>query len=243
MTAGKTVLVTGANRGIGRALVEEALKRGAKRVYLGTRQPLTHPDERVTPLTLDVTDSEQIQQAVKQVGELDILINNAGIVAFDDLSDRAVLDQMFAVNFFGVYDMVHAFLPLLVSSGGAIVNNISVNAFAPFPLVASYSVSKAAAFNLTQSLRTLLAGRGVSVHAVMTGLVDTDMTKGFDAMAKSAPETVAQGVFDGLEKGEEEIFPDDMSAPMAESWRGGAGKALEQNYSSFAQQFMAARQA
>ena len=166
MTAGKTVLVTGANRGIGRALVEEALKRGAKRVYLGTRQPLTHPDERVTPLTLDVTDSEQIQQAVKQVGELDILINNAGIVAFDDLSDRAVLDQMFAVNFFGVYDMVHAFLPLLVSSGGAIVNNISVNAFAPFPLVASYSVSKAAAFNLTQSLRTLLAGRGVSVHAV-----------------------------------------------------------------------------
>jgi len=243
MTAGKTVLVTGGNRGIGRALVEEALKRGAKRVYVGTRQPLTHPDERVTPVTLDVTNSAQIQEAVRQVGELDILINNAGIVAFDDLSDTAVLDQMFAVNFFGVYNVIQAFLPLLVASEGAIVNNISVNAFAPLPLVASYSISKAAAFNMTQSLRGLLAGKGVSVHAVMTGLVDTDMTKGFDAMAKAAPETVAQGVFDGVEKGEEEIFPDDMSAPMAESWRGGAGKALEHNYAAFAQSMMAAQQA
>lgn len=234
--AGKTVLVTGANRGIGRALVEEALKRGAKRVYAGTRQPLTHSDERVTPLTLDVTNAVQIKEAVEKVESLDILINNAGIVAFDDLSDRAVIDQMLAVNFFGVYDVTQAFLPLLTRSGGAIVNNISVNAFAPFPLVASYSVSKAATFNLTQALRGLLAGQGVSVHAVMTGVVDTDMTRGFDAMPKAAPETVAQGVFDGVENGDEEIFPDPMSAPMAESWRGGAGKALEGQYAAAAAQ-------
>ncbi len=95
---GKTVLVTGANRGIGQALVAEALARGASRVYAGTRQPLAHPDPRVTPLTLDVTDAAQIQAAVESVGSLDILINNAGIARYDDLSDRALLDQHLAVN-------------------------------------------------------------------------------------------------------------------------------------------------
>jgi NAD(P)-dependent dehydrogenase (short-subunit alcohol dehydrogenase family) len=233
---GKTVLVTGANRGIGQAIVEEALKRGAKRVYAGTRQPLTHSDDRVTPLTLDVTNAAQIQEAVEKVESLDILVNNAGIVAFDNLSDRAVIDQMLAVNFFGMYDVTQAFLPLLTRSGGAIVNNLSVNAFAAFPLVASYSVSKAAAFNMTQSLRGILAGQGVSVHAVMTGLVDTDMTRGFDGMPKDAPETVAQGIFDGVEKGEDEIFPDGMSEPMAENWRNGAGKELERQYAAVAAQ-------
>src|SRR5260221_5918594 len=84
--ADKTVLVSGANRGIGQALVEEALRRGAKRVYAGTRHPLTHPDERVTPLTLDVTDAAQIQAAVESVESLDILINNAAIALFDDLN-------------------------------------------------------------------------------------------------------------------------------------------------------------
>ncbi len=234
---GMTVLVTGANRGIGRALVEEALKRGASRVYAGSRQPLTHPDGRVTPLTLDVTDGAQIQEAVSKVESLDILINNAGIVAYDDLSDRAVIDRMLAVNFFGAYDVIQAFLPLLTRSKGAIVNNVSVNAFAPFPLVAAYSVSKAAVFNMTQSLRGLLAGRGISVHAVMTGIVDTDMTRGFDGIPKTAPETVAQGVFDGVEKGEEEIFPDPMAEPLADSWRNGAGKALERQYVAVALQF------
>jgi NAD(P)-dependent dehydrogenase (short-subunit alcohol dehydrogenase family) len=85
----KTILITGANRGIGRALVEEALKRGAKRVYAAIRQPFAHSDGRVTPLTLDVTDATQIQEAVKDVGSLDILINNAGVDLHDDLSDRA----------------------------------------------------------------------------------------------------------------------------------------------------------
>ncbi len=91
--ADKAVLVTGANRGIGQALVEEALRRGAKRVYAGTRQPLAHPDERVTPLTLDVTNAAQIQAAVESVESLDILINNAGLALYDDLSDRAALEQ------------------------------------------------------------------------------------------------------------------------------------------------------
>ncbi len=98
--ADKTVLVTGANRGIGKALVEEALRRGAKRVYAGTRQPLSHSDRRVTPLTLDVTNAAHIQIALERVESLDILINNAGVHAFDDLSDRAVLEWHLAVNFF-----------------------------------------------------------------------------------------------------------------------------------------------
>src|SRR5271169_492168 len=95
--ADKTILVTGANRGIGKALVEEALNRGAKQVYAGTRQPLAHPDARVTPLTLDVTSAAQIQAAAAQVGSLDILFNNAGVGLYDDLTDRAALEQHLAV--------------------------------------------------------------------------------------------------------------------------------------------------
>jgi NAD(P)-dependent dehydrogenase (short-subunit alcohol dehydrogenase family) len=101
--ANKTILVTGANRGIGQALVTEALRRGAKRVYAGTRQPLTHPDDRVTPLRLDVTDAGQIQAAADQVEALDILINNAGIWLFDDLSDGAAIEEHLAVNFYGAW--------------------------------------------------------------------------------------------------------------------------------------------
>jgi NAD(P)-dependent dehydrogenase (short-subunit alcohol dehydrogenase family) len=224
--ADKSVLVTGANRGIGQALVEEALRRGAKRVYAGTRQPLAHPDQRVTPVTLDVTNSTHIQQAVESVESLDILINNAGIAVYDDLGDRAALDQHLAVNLFGTYGVTQAFLPLLIRSQGAIVNNVSLAAFAPLPVVPAYSISKAAAFNLTQSLRALLAGRGVSVHAVLTGPVDTDMNRGFD-IPKSSPESVARAIFDGVENREQDIFPDPMSAAMAESWRSGAAKALE----------------
>jgi NAD(P)-dependent dehydrogenase (short-subunit alcohol dehydrogenase family) len=224
--ADKTVLVTGANRGIGQALVAEALARGAKRVYAGTRQPLAHPDTRVTPLTLDVTDAAQIQAAAGQVGSLDVLINNAGIALYDDLSDRAVLDQHLAVNLFGTYSVTQAFLPLLTASGGAIVNNVSTMAVAPFPLTPAYAISKAAAFNLTQSLRALLAGRGVRVHAVLTGPTDTDMTRGFD-IPKASPQSVARAIFDGVENGEEDIFPDPMSQSIADSWRNGTAKALE----------------
>src|SRR6516225_7466994 len=108
--AGKAVLVTGANRGIGQALVEEALRRGAKRVYAGTRQPLAHPDERVIPLTLEVTSPAQIEAAAAEAGSLDILINNAGVFRNDDLGDREALEQHLAVNLFGTYEVTRAFL-------------------------------------------------------------------------------------------------------------------------------------
>jgi len=230
--ADKTVLVTGANRGIGQALVTEALARGAKRVYAGTRQPLAHLNGRVTPLTLDVTDAAQIEAAAGQIESLDVLINNAGIALFDDLSDRAVLERHLAVNLFGPYSVIQAFLPLLTRSQGAIVNNVSTMAVAPLPLTPAYAISKAAAFNLTQSLRALLAGRGVRVHAVLTGPTDTDMTRGFE-IPKASPESVARAIFDGVDNGEEDIFPDPASQSLAESWRSGAVKALERENAAF----------
>ena len=226
LIADKAVLVTGANRGIGEALVEEALRRGATRVYAGTRQPLAHSDRRVTPLTLDVTDVEQIRAAAERVESLDILFNNAGLGRFDDLGDRAALEQHLAVNLFGTYGVTQAFLPLLTRSRGAIVNVVSVAAFAAVPVMPAYSVSKAAAFSLSQSLRALLAGRGVSVHAVLAGPVDTDMSRDLE-IPKASPDTVARAILDGVEHGEEDIFPDPMSGSMAASWRSSAAKELE----------------
>ncbi len=230
--ANKAVLVTGANRGIGKALVEEALRRGAKRVYAGTRQPFTHLDGRVTPVTLDVTNAEQIQRAVAEVETLDVLINNAGFAIYDDLSNFDVIEQHLAVNFFGLLKVTHAFLPLLKRSEGAIVNNLSLVGLAALPVIPSYSISKAAAFNMTQSLRALLASQGVTVHAVVLGPIDTDMNRGFE-IPKASPESAAQRIFDGLEKGEEDIFPDPASESIAEGWRNGVVKALERQFAGF----------
>jgi NAD(P)-dependent dehydrogenase (short-subunit alcohol dehydrogenase family) len=223
---GRSILVTGANRGLGQALVDEALRRGATRVYAGTRRPFAHPDERVTPLTLDVTDATQVQRAAEKVGSLDILFNNAGVAVPDELSDRAALERHLAVNLFGTWGMTEAFLPLLTRTSGAIVNVVSVAAIAAVPVLPAYSISKAALFSLSQSLRALLAGRSVNVHAVIAGPIDTDMVRGLD-IPKTAPESVARGIFDGVERGDEEIFPDPMSETIAESWRSGVAKALE----------------
>ena len=228
----KTILVTGANRGIGLALVEEALKLGAKRVFAGTRTPFIHHDARVTPLTLDVTNEEQIRKAVEEVRSLDILINNAGVAYYDDLSDRTMLNRHLAVNFFGTYDLIQAFLPALKRSRGAIVNNLSMVALASFPPIASYSISKAAAFSLTQSFRAFLAGPGIKVYAVLTGPVDTDMNRGLD-IPKASPESAARAIYAGVEQEEEDIFPDPASASIAENWRGSAVKALERQNAAF----------
>jgi len=209
--ANKTVLITGSNRGIGRALVEEALKRGAKRVYAGARNAIRHPDKRVTPVTLDVTSASQIQQAAAEIDTLDVLINNAGIAIYDDLSNFEVIEQQ-----------------------GAIVNNLSLVALAALPIIPAYSISKAAALNMTQSMRAILAGQGVMVHAVMLGPIDTDMNRGFE-IPKASPESAAAGIFDGMESGEEEIFPDPVSQSIAEAWRTGAAKALERQFAAFVQ--------
>jgi len=131
------------------------------------------------------------------------------------------------VNLLGIVKVTEAFLPLLKRSKGAIVNILSVTSVAPFPVIPSYSISKAAALSLTQSLRALLKRQGVAVHAVLPGTVDTDMTRGYDDFPKVSPESAAVGIFDGLERGEEDIFPDPTSQTLADGWRAGVAKALE----------------
>ncbi len=237
--AQKSILITGANRGIGRALVQEALRRGAKRVYAGTRGTLDITDERVTPLMLEVTNAEQIEQAAVGIGDLDVLINNAGIAPYDDLSNPAVIGQVLAVNFFGPLNVTRAFLPLLKKSRGAIVNNLSILALAPLPIIPAYSISKAATLNMTQSLRALLAAESVKVHSVFLGPIDTDMNRGFE-IPKASTETAAQGIFDGVESGEDDIFPDPVSQSIADGWRAGVAKGLERQFAAFAPQSRAA---
>ena len=230
--AKKRVLITGANRGIGRALAQETLRRGAERIYAGTRETLDIIDERLVPVTLDVTSDAQIEAAVDAIGSLDVLINNSGIAPFDDLTDPAVIERTLTVNFFGMYKVSRAFLPLLKRSRGAIVNNLSLAALAPLPVMPSYAISKAAGLSMTQSLRALLAGQNVSVHGVFLGPVDTDMTRGLE-VPKASPQSVAQGILEGLERGEEDIFPDPMSRTIAEGWRNGVAKAFERQYAGF----------
>jgi NAD(P)-dependent dehydrogenase (short-subunit alcohol dehydrogenase family) len=233
--ADSTILVTGANRGIGKALVEEALSRGAKQVYAGARQPFIHADRRVTPMILDVTNTAQIRAAIEKVDTLDILINNAGISVQNDLSDRAALERLLTVNLYGTYDVTQAFLPLLTRSRSAIVNILSLASIAAVPFDPLYSISKAAAFSLSQSLRALLARQGVSVHIVLPGPIDTDMTRNLD-IPKASPESTARAIFDGVEKGEEEIFPDPMSEAVADGWRNSAVKELQRQFAAYVDQ-------
>lgn len=228
----KTILITGANRGIGRGLMEEALKRDAKAIYAGTRQPFSHRDQRVKPTMLDVTNPANIREAVARIESLDILVNNAGVDLHDDLNDRAGLDRHLAVNLFGPHAVTQAFLPLLVRSRGAIVNVLSLGALASVPFSPAYAISKAAAFSMTQSLRALYAKHGLRVYAVFPGPVDTDMAQGLD-IPKASAGSVARAILDGMEKEEEDIFPDPMSATIADSWRSGVSKALERQFAAY----------
>ncbi len=230
--ANKTVLITGASRGIGRALVEEALRRGARQVHAGARGPLQHPDPRVKPVQLDVTRGSDIQRAAAAIGELDLLVNNAGIALVEDFSDLDVIWQHMDVNALGMARVTQSFLPLLRRSRGGIVNILSLAGIAPVPMTPSYSMSKAAAASLTQALRMLLARQGVKVHGVFLGPVDTDMSRAI-AAPKAAPAAVAQAIFESVERGEEDIFPDPMSRTVAEGWRAGPTKALEREFMAF----------
>jgi NAD(P)-dependent dehydrogenase (short-subunit alcohol dehydrogenase family) len=225
----KAILVTGANRGIGRSLVEEALKRGAGRVYAATRTPFAHPDPRVQQVTIELTSTDSIRSAAKGIDTLDVLVNNAGIAAYDDLSDATVLQHQLAVNLFGTLEVSQAFLPALIRTGGSVVNVSSTAGLAPLPFIPSYSISKAAVLSLSQALRALFADRGVRVHAVLAGPVDTDMSKDFMAV-KASPDSVAAAILDGVADDLEEIFPDPVAHQLAEAWTNGASKVLERSY-------------
>ncbi|MGH7441528.1 MAG: SDR family NAD(P)-dependent oxidoreductase [bacterium] len=230
----KSILVTGANRGIGRALVEEALRRGARTVYAAVRVPMENEDSRVKCLDLDVTEPSKVIAAAASVECLDVLVNNAGVALYDDLSDPEVLVRHLAVNLFGPLRLAQAFLPQLKRSRGALVNHLSIVALDSLPIIPSYSASKAALANLTQSLRALLAGQGVTVHGVYLGPVDTDMNRDLD-IPKAPTSEAARGILDGLQRGEEDIFPDPVSREIADAFRTGAFKGMERQFAGFVQ--------
>jgi len=210
--------VTGANRGLGRELVDVMLERGAARVYAAARDPFAvRQDSRIVALPLDLTRPDSPDRLADAAPDVDILINNAGAAAFApalDASPEAVADEM-TVNYTGLFAMTRAFTPILIARKGAIVNVLTLLSYAPAPPMAGYSASKAAAHSLTLSLRPALTRAGVTLHAVYPGGIDTDMLAGIDA-PKTAPRIVATAILDGVEAGTEDIYPDPTSAQMSE---------------------------
>jgi NAD(P)-dependent dehydrogenase (short-subunit alcohol dehydrogenase family) len=225
---GSVALVTGANRGIGRAITEALLARGAEKVYATARDPKTlavlqeRYGSRVVALRLDVTDADQVAEVAREATDVDVLINNAGAFEPTELTDEAIVDvarREMEVNYFGALRMLQRFGDTLVRRGGVIVNVGSAAGLTNVPLQPTYSASKAAQHSLTQASRALLAGRGVTVHGVYPGPVDTDMTKDLPPQfEKTAPEDVANQVLDGVEAGTEDIFPDPFAVAFGEQF-------------------------
>jgi len=215
-----TALVTGANRGLGRALVDALLDRGAARVYATARDPRSvRVDDRIVPVALDVTDQASIARVAAVATDVDLLVNNAGAAAFAPAleADPHAVALEFAVNVTGLHAMIRAFAPTLTARQGAVVNVLTLLSYAPAPPMAGYSASKAAAHSLTLAVRPALARLGVRVHGVYPGGIDTDMVAGFD-VPKAAPRAVAEAILDGVAAGQEDIYPDPTSAQMGELW-------------------------
>lgn len=221
--ANATVFITGANRGIGRSLIDRLMQHDVKRVYAATRQPDVFKDmanDRLIPIKLDITDRQQVEAAVQQAGDTTILINNAGALAFGSLlnSPLEMIMRDLDTNYYGTLHMVRAFAPVISENGGgAIVNLLTLVALASMPGLGGYSASKAAAFSLTQAIRAELQHQGIAVHGVYPGAVDTEMTAGLD-MPKTRPEDVAAAIVDGVINGAEDIFPDPMAEQMSAVW-------------------------
>jgi NAD(P)-dependent dehydrogenase (short-subunit alcohol dehydrogenase family) len=231
-------LVTGANRGIGRAFVEALLERGASRVYatardLSTLESVARLDrDRVSTIKLDVRSAADARAAAAAATDVNLLINNAAVATISGLADTpidAVRDSM-ETNFFGVLNVTNAFVPALAQRQGAIVNMLTLVALASMPALAAYNASKAAGWSLTQTLRADLAKRGVSVFSVFPGAVDTDMIRAFQ-MPKTPAIDVARTILVGIEAGEEDIFPDPMAQQLYSAWRQDH-KAVERQFAS-----------
>ncbi|MEU3980673.1 SDR family oxidoreductase [Streptomyces sp. NPDC026672] len=208
---GATVLVTGANGGIGTALVNAALERGAARVYAAARTPKEWSDERVVPLRLDLTDPASIEQAANTAGDTTILVNNAAIFARSDLLTGPIEDITATIetNLVGPLRLTRALAPSLRSGKGALVNINSVLSW--FAVGKAHSVSKAGMWMATNALRLELAPEGVGVLGVYPGPTDTPMQPGEDRAGMNAPADVAGAVYDALEAGEHELLVDDMT--------------------------------
>ena len=223
---GRTVLVTGGNRGLGRHLVHEALARGAAQVVTAGRRPPDGKNARTSHIHLDLADHATLGEGLATVvTEIDVLINNAGISLPDRLG-ASLLREHLLVNLEGPMRVTETLLPGLRSRHGAVVNVLSLAALSPIPGLPGYSMAKAAAHAWTQSLRAEERGR-VHVHAVLAGPIDTDMIRDLP-IPKSDPSGVAAAIFDGVLAGHEDIFPDAMSTNFEAGWQHGPAKSLEQ---------------
>jgi len=238
-----TVLITGANRGLGYALVEEALVRGALRIYATARDPkslaalVARGEGRVVAVPLDVTHEASIREAAKLATDVEVLVNNAGLLASYGVLTSSLEDiqRDLDTNFFGPIAVTRAFLPGLEAvakrgKSAAVVNVLSVASLASVTPIAMYSASKAAAFSATQALRVELAPKGIRVHGVLAGSIDTDMVKHME-MPKTSAADVARGIFSGLAEDADDIAPDPMSEALVSVWRSDP-KAIERQLGS-----------
>jgi len=238
------VLVTGANRGLGKSLVAQSLKAGARRVYAGARDVAQLKDtlalapERVIPLQIDITSAPSLAAAAERARDVSLLINNAGVLASYDVlsSSSADIERDFAVNFQGMLAATKAFLPALERAGvrerAALVNILSIVSLGSLPGIGGYAASKAAAFSATQALRPALSKLNVAVHAVFAGAIDTDMVRDMN-MTKTPPDDVARAVLEAVVAGVEDVFPDPMSRALYSTFRSDP-KALERQFADMA---------
>jgi NAD(P)-dependent dehydrogenase (short-subunit alcohol dehydrogenase family) len=232
---GSVALVTGANRGIGKAIANQLVARGAAKVYAGVRDVGSVSDGRLVPVELDVTEPAQVTAAAERLGDVEIVVNNAGIgtgstpLGSDLDQARAELE----VNYLGLVSMTQAFAPVLAANGGgAFVNVLSVVSWVAMPSLTTYSASKAAAWSYTNAARVQLARAGTEVVGVHVGFVDTDLVAALD-VDKVAPEAVAAAALDALELGRPEALVDEFSRSIK------AGLHDDQNliYPGVAEQF------
>ncbi len=238
----KIALVSGANRGIGKAITIELLNRGAKKVYAGARDISTLNElkdiygEKIVPLALDVTDISSITSATQGINELDILVNNAGVFSIGGIFNGATnesLKQNLDVNVWGIINLSNAVIDALKKSkNSAIINISSLAGLGNMPMCATYSVSKAAVHSLTQGMRAELAANNTLVIGVYPGPIDTDMAANIE-MDKDSPENVAKSIVVGLVNGNEDVFPDQLSDQIAPLYSS-APKEVEKQFSQFA---------
>lgn len=233
---GCIALVTGANRGLGKALVSALLQAGASKVYAAARdeRQIVTANPRIVPLRLDVTKPDQIAAAASHAADVTLLINNAGTLSsFNVLSaSQGNIEADFSVQVHGTLNVIRAFVPVLQRARGAtIVNVLSLSSLASVPTMGGYSASKAAAYSITQALRPELKKKAIQVLAALPGPIDTDMVRGIELPKANAADT-AQQIIAGVARGEEEIFPDAMAQQMGALWRQDP-KAFERAFASF----------
>ena len=234
---GSIALVTGANRGLGKAIVSALLEAGAAKVYAAARGEgkVTGDGARVVPLVLDTSNPAQIAAAARRADDVTLLVNNAGALNAHNVLTMtpADLDADFRTNVHGTLAVIKAFLPVLerAPAGATIANVLSLAALGSFPPLGGYSASKAAAYSITQALRPELRAKRIEILAVLPGPIDTDMVRGLQ-MPKTSPADTARGLVAGIARGEEDIFPDPLAEQMRALWNK-SPKEYERAFASF----------